>query len=442
MPELVYPMTLEYVKDWGKWETIRELVSNSFDADPNWCMGIEQSKEQEEEIAAEGSLTVESSAGRKLWIEDKGNGLALKHLLFGISEKDNEEKARGQFGEGLKLAFLVLTRMGLTAHAYTGGLHLWNEPHSIEDQEVFKIVWENGQDTSGTRIEIYDWQYETFEDRFLRPGDPRIIHTDAFGRSILEQTDPDVFVKGIWVQKANAWGRSYRFGYDLIDAKMNRDRGMLNSWDANQEIGKVWASVGSVDLLERFWRAVEDDCREKGAYVYGSSIESRASFEKAFKRVYGKFAVTSTDEQTTEMAEHMGAEIVDVGYSLNDLVKELAGTDGDYIQEINGTSNVHVPDKKLAESQRKVLRLLRRLSKRIGFQGKIDSYVFDEKVMGVAYKGNVQISIAKLKGGEEAEAIKIMIHEIAHTRMQSSGRGFEEAMMDVASELVASYAVK
>jgi len=443
MNEIVYPMTLSYVEDWNKWEAVRELVSNSFDADVNWRIGIEETAAQKEELLAEGSLTFESAAGRKLWIEDNGTGLALKHLLFGVSEKDNKEKARGQFGEGLKLAFLVLTRMGLTAHAYTGGLHLWNESHWLEDQEVFKIVWENGHETKGTRIEVHDWPYGTFEERFIRPGDPRIVHTDTFGRSLLEQDDPDIFVKGVWVQKAKGWGKPYAFGYDLIDAKMNRDRGVLDSWGVNQEIGKVWASVQDVDLLERFWRAVEDNSAERGAYIYGNEITSRDSFEHAFRRVYGKFAVAKTDDQVDDIAEHQGAKVVDVGYSLNDLIKGLAGTSGDYIQEMNGESHVHVPDAKLADTQKGVLRMLRRLAKRVGHKGKVDAYVLPEDMLGEAYNGNIRISIKQLIEGGETDAIETLIHELGHTKIQNgSTRKFEDAMLEAAAELVASYAVR
>jgi len=131
--EIIYPMTLDYVPDWGPWEVVRELATNALDSDPGFRMGQTE----------DGTL----------WIEDGGDNLAIRHLLFGVSEKGPH--AVGQFGEGLKLALLVLTRMGLTAHIYSGDQHLWNEPAQMQGERVFKVVWEAaGQPRQGTRIEI------------------------------------------------------------------------------------------------------------------------------------------------------------------------------------------------------------------------------------------------------------------------------------------------
>jgi hypothetical protein len=113
MPEIKFPITLDYVSDWGPWEVVRELATNALDSDPGFRMGM-----------ADGTL----------WIEDGGDNLAIRHLLFGVSEKGSN--AVGQFGEGLKLALLVLTRMGLAAHIYSGGQHLWNESAEMQGERA------------------------------------------------------------------------------------------------------------------------------------------------------------------------------------------------------------------------------------------------------------------------------------------------------------------
>jgi hypothetical protein len=229
MNEIIYPMTLDYVPEWGSWEVVRELVTNALDADPGFTLTQND----------DGALVIKS----------KGGELAVRHLLFGVSEKQGPN-AVGQFGEGMKLALLVLTRMGLTAHVYSGGRHLWNEPAELEGEQVFKVVWKNGIVDSGqTVVGIPDWEGDTYEHRFIRPGDPRIAYTDPFGRSILEEPDPNIYVKGVWVQKARGYSKSYAFGYNLTDADMNRDRGVVDAWKANCEIGKLWASVTDVEAL-------------------------------------------------------------------------------------------------------------------------------------------------------------------------------------------------
>ena len=92
MNELVFPISLDYLgkeASWGPWHIVRELGQNAFDADPDFRV-----------FKDNGTLVV----------EDGGESLEERHLILGVTEKD--EADRGKFGEGLKLALLILTRMG------------------------------------------------------------------------------------------------------------------------------------------------------------------------------------------------------------------------------------------------------------------------------------------------------------------------------------------
>jgi hypothetical protein len=40
MPEIKFPITLDYVSDWGPWEVVRELATNALDSDPGFRMGM------------------------------------------------------------------------------------------------------------------------------------------------------------------------------------------------------------------------------------------------------------------------------------------------------------------------------------------------------------------------------------------------------------------
>jgi hypothetical protein len=77
MPEIIFPMTFDYMShvDDEPWFVCRELATNALDSDPGFRMGM-----------ADGTL----------WIEDGGDNLAIRHLLFGVSEKG--PNAVGQFG--------------------------------------------------------------------------------------------------------------------------------------------------------------------------------------------------------------------------------------------------------------------------------------------------------------------------------------------------------
>jgi len=424
--EIIYPMTLDYVPEWGPWEVVRELASNALDADPGFTMGLND----------DGALVVKSQGGH----------LAVRHLLFGVSQKENAQ-AVGQFGEGLKLALLTLTRRGLTAHIYSGGRHLWNEPAELEGEQVFKIAWkDNVQDNGQTVIGIPGWTDETFEEHFVRPGDPRIIHTDPFGRSILEEATPNIYVKGVWVQRGGSYGTSYTFGYNLSDVSMNRDRGVVDAWQANKEIGKIWASVTNEELLERFWKAVKDGQGEKDCQVHGLSLANKPGMKQAFQAVYGADAVVKTDDAMAREAEYRGAQVLSRavvgGGTLANLAGELVGTDAEHVAEMEGDSRVYMPDRRLGDKQRKYISMLRRLARRIGMDGKILGYVLPPDVKGESAKDGVRISVGQLDNAQKA--IEVWLHEQAHQEFGTPDATAQHAtaIAKVAARVIASYAVR
>lgn len=425
MNEIVFPMTLDYVSDWTSWDVVREVASNAMDSDPGSRMGIDEN--------------------RTFWVEDSGDGLAVKSLLFGVSKKENPEKARGQFGEGLKLALLVLTRNGYHAHIYSNGLHIWNERAELHGQKVFKIVWDtderyNWDEFKGTRVEVDHWANPLYEERFLRPGDPRIIFTDPFGRSILEQDKPDIFVKGVWVQKGGHGLQSYTFGYDLQNVKMNRDRGVIDGFEANAEIGKTWASVADEGLLEQFWQAVKDGNAETNCHVY--NIASREKFQRAFKNVYGQRTVVKTDSAMSTEAEYRGAKPVEtagMSYSIKQVATDLVGTDAEYVNEIEGSTAVYQSDTKLDKAQTRNIRMARRLAKRVGFEGKVQAYVL-QGASAMAQNGELKLSVQVLE--RAPDTIKCLLHELAHLLFgtRDATADHVNGVTQVATDLLLGYA--
>ncbi|NIV28277.1 MAG: hypothetical protein GWN58_01825 [Anaerolineae bacterium] len=426
MNQIVYPMTLDYVPDWGPWEVVREIVTNALDVDPNFSL----------ELNDEGALVVKS----------QGGDLAIRHLLFGVSEKESES-AIGQFGEGLKLALLVLTRMDLTAHIYSGGRHIWNEPHTLEGERVFKLVWKDNPNATGqTVVGIPDWPHGTFEERFIRPGDPRIVHADQFERYILEETSPSIYVRGVWVQGGKSYSAHYTFGYNLVDVKMNRDRGVIDAWKGNQEVGKVWASVTDQELLERFWQAVKDRAGEKDCSLHGMRIGGREPMRRALHAVYGVDAVIATDAAMTREAGYRGANVVDRwnvgGGTLADLAADLMGTDAEHVRQMEGKERVYLPDGKLGSTQHRIIRMLRRLGRRIGLDGNVLAYILPEGVGGEAFRDDIRVSVANLEDAESA--IAVWLHEKAHQEhgTEDATAKHADAVAKIAAQVIATYSTR
>ena len=430
--KIVYPLTLDYVPDWKAWEIVRELASNARDLDADYRMGLEKAT---------------STVGPKLWIRNRGV-LNTRHLLLGVSE--GSDSRIGEYGEGLKLAMLALTRMNLTGYVYVRKNDecycYWNEPAELHGESVFAIHVDNecgeGLTTNSTLIEIPNWQHRLYEDRFVRAGDPRVVYVDPYGRFVLDEEVPQLYVKGVWVQEAKGYDKHYRFGYNLVDADMNRDRKAVSIWDVNYEIGKIWASCTDEDLLVRYWRAVKDGGGERGCRL-SEVTKARAYHKRAVRNVFGSNVVVATDEAVAREAKHIGASVLDardIGSYNADALKEVVGTDAEHVQALQGKSKVFIPDKKLGDTQRKVLGLLRRIGRRVGTQGKTLAYILPDGILGEQQGEDVRIALPQL--ADDRTALMTWLHEEAHRRTGASDTtdAMVNAVSSVAADVILSYA--
>jgi hypothetical protein len=97
-PTTTYELSLvkEYVSHWGMKEAVRELIQNALDS--------------------ASPFVYEFSSGEDgLWtlrLNSEFSALSPQSLLLGATSKAKDSDAIGSFGEGYKIALLVLTRLG------------------------------------------------------------------------------------------------------------------------------------------------------------------------------------------------------------------------------------------------------------------------------------------------------------------------------------------
>lgn len=84
------PLTKEYVRHWGMAEAVREIIQNALDSSSPFQWELE-----------DGTLSIHSRYAR----------LEPSTLLLGSTSKADKPDAIGSFGEGYKIALLVLTRL-------------------------------------------------------------------------------------------------------------------------------------------------------------------------------------------------------------------------------------------------------------------------------------------------------------------------------------------
>lgn len=113
-----YELTLtpNYVSDWNFNDALRELIQNGTD---------------QEVLDPDNEFQIDYSQKEKvLRLKNRKSVLKINTLLLGRSSKANNEDTVGQFGEGYKIAALVLNRLGKTFTIYNNEKMRFGNPDS------------------------------------------------------------------------------------------------------------------------------------------------------------------------------------------------------------------------------------------------------------------------------------------------------------------------
>lgn len=224
-------MTKDYVTAWELQDAIRELLQNGID---------------------HGNYDVEH-IDEVLSITSYGVTLTAQSLLLGYSSKQDSDYAIGKFGEGFKLAMLVLTRNGYPVRVRTGYSDWEVSFEHSEDYctEVLTVTeWRSNVFSENTVFTVENFGKEDYRDltaRFLPlsgVSDDDIIYT-PYGE-VLKSLPGDIYVNGLFVTNVH----ELRYGYNLPPENLNvgRDRNLVNAFDIKWETSRLWSTLDSDDL--------------------------------------------------------------------------------------------------------------------------------------------------------------------------------------------------
>lgn len=224
MKTIELSLSENYVSNWGTWEAIREIIQNAQDADKQ---GNEMKIHQE---------------GSSLTITSKGVKLPISSLVLGNTSKADEIELIGKYGEGYKLALIVLLRDGYKVSIQSGN-DLW-EP-------VFR--YSNTYGTNVLCIDVYENRYSGQSDTVfmidgLTWGDinelsvkslavrkakglpmGNVIDSD-YGQILLDGAfNGRFYVEGLYIQDDDAFQYGYSFDSELV--QLDRDRSAINYYD-------------------------------------------------------------------------------------------------------------------------------------------------------------------------------------------------------------------
>lgn len=294
-------MTPDYVLSWGIWEAVRELLQNAID---------------QHTLDAQSAVVFEYDPGeQRLTVGATNCALEPRTLLLGASTKACNRHTLGQFGEGYKLALLVLTRSSYEV-IVRNGQEVWKptfEFSSEYESSVLSICrYKAEEPTDGVFFDIRDVSradYDKIVEKYL-PGTPlnRILYEDHLrGR---------VFVSGLFVCEVGELEYGYNFGPDRL--RLDRDRGMASTFDIAYEASRLWDQSGDDKALYNNLKKGKPDT----AYVHLPKATTNAYVMEQYITETPNAIPVATDEEAKQMLQ-TGHVVRKVPTPLRDLLRRM-----------------------------------------------------------------------------------------------------------------------
>lgn len=318
-----------YVGDWGLWEVAREIYTNAKDASPDFSMATPDSN----------TLIISTPTIPEV----------SELFIMGCGSKTAGDQNIGQFGEGLKLAALVVARSGASLELKLGTSVITFEIAEQFGQPVLFACVEDGQHIEGYQVTLKMEGAGTALDWRIIDG--------AENRMIEKRKDAplSVYCKGIWICDLPV--KNPLFSYNLNEIKINRDRSMAEAWSIQTEAGKALLANLDLTLARRLLRERQSWESEHAlnAVDYMATAAQREIFAEAFAAEYGDDACIATDLEAAAMATTIGSRPIVVADPIETILGVSVKRDVDLLKKSQEPEPVEWDDAwnpALAELQR------------------------------------------------------------------------------------------
>lgn len=279
------PLSRDYVRQWGVTEAVRELIQNAIDSD---------------------SPFEHSFYGDTLTISSRESSLESRTLILGATSKADDTKKIGSFGEGYKIALLVLTREGLPVFI-RNGYYDW-VPSFVHSQnfgaEVLCITEVPAERVGqGLEFVIGGLSHQQASDirescLLMQPDMPDAIETPR-GR-ILPSKPGKLYVGGLFVCDTKL-----TYGYDMKPEylKLERDRKTVDDFDIKFQTKEMWFSTQRWDEIANL---MESQIPDLEYAEYGCpELVKEACYRKFQEQNPGAIAVKSQKEMEEAVSKGM-----------------------------------------------------------------------------------------------------------------------------------------
>lgn len=280
-----YELTLVkgYVSHWGVVEAVRELIQNAIDSSSPFVYEFFNNGEN----------------GWSLGIHSELTTLTPTTLLLGATSKVQDNDAIGSFGEGYKIALLVLTRLGYDVDMRNDDV-LWKPRFKFSKQfnEELLAIEETPLDHANNGLTFWVHGLSEEDKTAIEKSCLQMQSAESIGKvrqtlmgDILMEMPGKLYVGGIFVCDIKT---TYGYNFKPAHLKLERDRQTVNSWDLKYQAKNMWFETKDYDLIA--------DLVEKGApeleYVQYDAPElvKEACYQLFRQRNPGKLIARSNDE--------------------------------------------------------------------------------------------------------------------------------------------------
>ena len=293
-----YNMSKDYCSDWTAIDAIREKVQNALDSGKNYECDADE---------------------HEIDVITYGTTLTPQVFSMGVSQKDGKNTI-GKYGEGFKIAMLVLTRLELNPVIFTGDLLVKGlfRKHEFTGIETFCLeINEEQSPTNDTQficksvgIDINELEAKVTPFAKKPMGIPSNI-------DIIQSRPGEVFVNGLYVAKEDLV-----FGYNFAPSKieLNRDRNMVNG--VHWQLAEFYANLGvrhaetvfnlierdAPDIRDLSYRLHDDKMQAELARLFYNKYGDGAKIAKPGTTYYGGSSNISVSSSASRVYSKCGVE--------------------------------------------------------------------------------------------------------------------------------------
>lgn len=317
----IYELTVHenYVQSWGVVEGLREILQNSLDqqtVDNTNTMYMDYDRETQ-----------------TLFIGNKKSELEKDTLLLGYTTKANDRNTIGQFGEGYKLALLVLQREGKqviirnnakreewTVRLKRSRRYNNNKILTIDIRKLPMFKKQPNHNLVFEIVGITEEEYALLQNLKYSPSD-LTVQTKYGLLDLSGERKGEIYYKGLKVHETEKFGFCYNI--EDVDIRIGRDRNIASESDITYATTLIWSELYGEPKYQSIINDLINNVALMDIYAYQKAgiHELTRLFDPHYKQ-YEQFLKLLGEEKVKEL-EGTGKIYKRYGAELSDLEQTM-----------------------------------------------------------------------------------------------------------------------